>query len=161
MTGNEGARRLIDVLSEHGLTAATCESLTAGLVAATITTVPGSSTVFRGGLVTYASELKSALAGVDAQWIAEHGVVNAITAAQMAMGCRKVCGADVGMACTGVAGPDPQDGEQAGTVFIAVAYRGEPAVKRLQLGGSREEIRCGTVERLLSLGCEAVLGWEG
>ena len=161
MTGNEGARRLIDVLSEHGLTAATCESLTAGLVAATITTVPGASTVFRGGLVTYASELKSALAGVDAQWIAEHGVVNSITAAQMARGCRKVCGADVGMACTGVAGPDPQDGEPAGTVFIAVAYRGEPAVKRLQLGGSREEIRCGTVERLLSLGCEAVLGWEG
>ena len=120
MTGDEGARRLIAVLSEHGLTAATCESLTAGLVAATITTVPGASTVFRGGLVTYASELKSTLARVDAQWIAENGVINSITAAQMAMGCRKVCDADLGMACTGVAGRDPQDGEQAGTVFIAV-----------------------------------------
>lgn len=161
MTGDDGARRLIAVLSEHGLTAATCESLTAGLVAATITTVPGASTVFRGCLVTYASELKSTLAGVDAQWIAENGVVNSITAAQMAMGCRKVCGADVGMACTGVAGPDPQDGEQAGTVFIAVVYRGAPVVKRLQLKGSREEIRCGTVERLLDLGCEVVLGSEG
>lgn len=80
--------------------------------------------MFRGGLVTYASELKSTLARVDAQWIAENGVINSITAAQMAMGCRKVCDADLGMACTGVAGPDPQDGEQAGTVFIAVVYRG-------------------------------------
>ncbi|GAE70875.1 hypothetical protein JCM18916_164 [Cutibacterium acnes JCM 18916] len=51
-------------------------------------------------------------------------MINSITAAQMAMGCRKVCDADLGMACTGVAGPDPQDGEQAGTVFIAVVYRG-------------------------------------
>ncbi|MSS45643.1 CinA family protein [Cutibacterium sp. WCA-380-WT-3A] len=156
MIGNEGARRLIDVLSRHGLKAATCESLTAGLVAATITTVPGASTVFRGGLITYASELKFTLAGVDAQWIAQHGVINSVTATQMAMGCRKVCGADVGMACTGVAGPDPQDGEPAGTVFISVAYRGIPVVERLQLDGTREEIRRGTVERLLDLGCEVV-----
>ncbi|MCP2378392.1 CinA family protein [Cutibacterium modestum] len=158
MTADEKAHRLVTLLSEHGLTAATCESLTAGLVAATITTVPGASAVFRGGLVTYASDLKNTLAGVDARWIAQNGVINSITAAQMTLGCRKVCGADVGMACTGVAGPDPQDGEQAGTVFIAVVYRGAPVVRHLQLEGSREEIRRGTVERLLDLGCEAVLG---
>ena len=82
MTGDEGARRLIAELSERGLTAATCESLTAGLVSAIITTVPGASAVFRGGLVTYASDLKTKLAGVDAGWIAENGVINSITAAQ-------------------------------------------------------------------------------
>ncbi|MCP3886745.1 MAG: CinA family protein, partial [Propionibacteriaceae bacterium] len=105
--------------------------------------------------------LKSTRARVDAKRIAENGVRNPSTAAQMARGWRKVWDAGVGLACSGVAGPDPQDGEQAGTVFIAVVYRGAPVVKRLQLEGSREEIRCGTVERLLDLGCEVVRGSEG
>ncbi|MGK2308700.1 CinA family protein [Cutibacterium sp. V947] len=156
MIGDEGARRLIAGLSERGLTAATCESLTAGLVAATITTVPGASAVFRGGLVTYASDLKTTLAGVDAGWIAENGVINSITAAQMAMGCRKACRADIGLSCTGVAGPDPQNGEEPGTVFIGAVYQGAPVVKRLQLRGAREDIRRLTVEALLGLGCEVV-----
>ncbi|MDO4411817.1 CinA family protein [Cutibacterium sp.] len=158
MTGDEGARRLIAELSERDLTAATCESLTAGLVAATMTTVPGASAVFRGGLVTYASDLKTKLAGVDAGWLAENGAINAITAAQMAMGCRKACRADIGMSCTGVAGPDPQDGEKVGTVFIAVAYQDAPVVKRLDLEGSREEIRHATVTALLDLGREVLRG---
>ncbi|MDU1063783.1 MAG: CinA family protein [Cutibacterium avidum] len=158
MTGDEGARRLIAGLSERGLTAATCESLTAGLVSATITTVPGASAVFRGGLVTYASDLKTKLAGVDAGWIAENGVINSITAAQMAMGCRKACRADIGLSCTGVAGPDPQDGEGAGTVFIGAVYEGAPIVKHLQLEGPREEIRRATVQALLDLGCEVLSG---
>ncbi|WCC80742.1 CinA family protein [Cutibacterium equinum] len=160
MTGDEGARRLIAQLGERGLTAATCESLTAGLVAATITTVPGASAVFRGGLVTYASDLKSTLAGVDAGWIAENGVINSTTAAQMALGCRQACRADVGLSCTGVAGPDPQDGEEAGTVFIGAAYQGVPVVRRLHLEGAREDIRRATVEALLGLGCEIVSGTD-
>ena len=98
------ALRLVHVLADAGLTVATCESLTGGLVGATITSIPGASAVFRGGLITYASDLKAALAGVDAQWIAEHGVVNDTTARQMATGCAHTCQADLGLACTGVAG---------------------------------------------------------
>lgn len=153
---DERARRLVGALAGAGLTAATCESLTAGMVAATITTVPGASAVFRGGLVTYASDLKSRLAGVDAEWIAAHGVINARTAAEMATGCARVCGADVGLSCTGVAGPDPQDGESPGTVFIAVYRGGEPVGRRLDLRGDREDVRRGTVEALLDLAIEVV-----
>ena len=86
------AHRLVHLLADAGLTAATCESLTGGLVGATITSVPGASAIFRGGLITYASVLKTVLAGVDADWIDEHGVINAMTARQMATGCAHACG---------------------------------------------------------------------
>lgn len=153
------AERVVRALRRAALSAATCESLTGGLVGATLTSVPGASTVYRGGLVTYASDLKASLAGVDADWIASHGVINATTAAQMALGCARTCGADVGMSCTGVAGPDPQDGFGAGTVYVAVSVRGEVTVRDLALAGDRQSIRRQTVDALLALVLE-VLGVE-
>lgn len=112
---------LIDLLTHRGQTLATCESLTAGAVAARCADVPGASAVLRGGLVTYSAELKTSLAGVDAQLIADYGVVSAECAAAMAHGARTVCASDWAVALTGVAGPGPADGHAAGDVYIAVA----------------------------------------
>ena len=150
------ALRLVHVLADAGLTVATCESLTGGLVGATITSVPGSSAIFRGGLITYASDLKAALAGVDAQWIAEHGVVNDTTARQMATGCAHTCQADLGLACTGVAGPDRQDGQRPGTVHIAVAHDAQVFTRQLSLSGERKAVRLGTVSALLEFTCHVI-----
>ena len=150
------AHRLVHLLADAGLTAATCESLTGGLVGATITSIPGASAVFRGGLITYASDLKAALAGVDAQWIAEHGVVNDTTARQMATGCAHTCQADLGLACTGVAGPDRQDGQRPGTVHIAVAHDAQVFTRQLSLSGEREAVRLGTVSALLEFTCHVI-----
>lgn len=115
------AASLIDVLRSRNETLAFCESLTAGLTCATIATVPGASDVLRGGVVTYATELKASLAGVPEAVLERHGPVAAATARHMARGARSVCGADWGVALTGVAGPDPQDGHPVGEVHIAVA----------------------------------------
>ena len=150
------ALRLVHVLADAGLTVATCESLTGGLVGATITSIPGAFAVFRGGLITYASDLKAALAGVDAQWIAEHGVVNDTTARQMATGCAHTCQADLGLACTGVAGPDRQDGQRPGTVHIAVAHDAQVFTRQLSLSGEREAVRLGTVSALLEFTCHVI-----
>lgn len=150
------ALRLVHVLADAGLTVATCESLTGGLVGATITSIPGASAVFRGGLITYASDLKAALAGVDAQWIAEHGVVNDTTARQMATGCAHTCQADLGLACTGVAGPDRQDGQRPGTVHVAVAHDAQVFTRQLSLSGERKAVRLGTVSALLEFTCHVI-----
>lgn len=114
------ASELVAALQKTGQTLACCESLTAGQAAATIAEVPGASAVFRGGLVTYATDLKHTLAGVDTAVLAKHGPVAAETAVQMAAGARKVCGADWALALTGVAGPDTQDGHPVGEVFLGI-----------------------------------------
>ena len=150
------AHRLVHLLADAELTAATCESLTGGLVGATITSVPGASAIFRGGLITYASDLKTALAGVDADWIDGHGVINAMTARQMATGCAQACQADLGLACTGVAGPDRQDGQRPGTVHIAVAHDAQVFTRQLSLSGEREAVRLGTVSALLEFTCHVI-----
>lgn len=112
---------LVRTLTSRRETVAFCESLTAGLASATVATVPGASTVLRGGLVTYATELKSTLAGVPEKVLDSHGPVAAVTARHMARGARERCSATWGVALTGVAGPDPQDGHPVGEVHIAVS----------------------------------------
>lgn len=151
------AARAVRLLTAARLTVATCESLTAGLVAATLASVPGASAVLRGGLITYATDAKHTLAGVDADLLARRGAVDPDVAAQMARGARLACGASIGLSCTGVAGPDPQDGMPVGTVFLALD-RGDldredsaPIVQRLALAGDRETIRRDTVEAGLRL----------
>lgn len=124
-------------------TVATAESLTAGLLAATIAGVPGASAVLRGGLVVYATDLKHSLAGVDAEVLAAEGPVAASTAEQLAVGARTRCGADWGVGLTGVAGPDSQDGHPVGTVFLGLAGPGHTEVVRLKLPGDRWTIRIG------------------
>ncbi|MDN6405831.1 CinA family protein, partial [Corynebacterium sp.] len=115
------AREFVAAAEERGLTVATAESLTAGRIAATIADVPGASAVLRGGLIVYATDLKGTLAGVDADLLDRVGPVHPEAAAQLARGAARVCGADLGVGVTGVAGPDAQDGHPVGEVYLAVS----------------------------------------
>ncbi|WAL41219.1 CinA family protein [Brevibacterium sp. BRM-1] len=143
------AAAAIGALREAGLTVATCESLTAGLVAGELATVPGASAVLRGGLITYATQLKAVLAGVDPSLLAARGAVDPEVAEQMALGAARVCGADIGLACTGVAGPEPQDGRPVGLVYTALARGGRARAHEHRFGGDRVAIRAATVAALL------------
>lgn len=123
-----------------GKTLAVAESLTGGMIGARLTAVPGASDWFRGGVVSYASEVKWKVLGVT-----EGPVVTGSAAVEMAGGARRLLGADVGLAVTGVAGPTEQEGQPVGTVWVGLAGLGEHRAKRLQLGGDREHIRQMTV----------------
>ena len=112
---------MVAALVAPGEHRATAESLTGGLVRAALTSVPGTSAVVRGAVVAYATDLKARLLGVDADLLAAGGAVQSEVARQMAPGSAACSAADVGLATTGVAGPDPQDGHAGGTVFVAVA----------------------------------------
>ena len=138
-------------LREAGLTVATAESLTGGLVAAALTDVPGASAVVRGGVVAYATDLKASVLGVDRGLLARRGAVDPDVAGQMAAGVRRALGADVGVATTGVAGPDPADGRPVGTVFVAVVHDGGTAVREHAFTGSRTGIRAASVAAALDL----------
>lgn len=115
------ATDLVETLTARAQTIATAESLTAGLLAASIADVPGASVVLRGGLVVYATDLKSTLAGVDESVLRQEGPVSATTAAQLALGARDKCGAQWGVSLTGVAGPTSQDGHPVGEVWLGIA----------------------------------------
>lgn len=132
-------------------TLATAESLTGGLLAATVVEIPGVSTVYRGGFVVYATDLKHSLAGVPEDLLAERGPVDPDVASALAEGARRRCGADWGVATTGVAGPDPQDGKPVGLVYVAVAGPSGVEVRELRLDGNREAIRTESVTRALLL----------
>lgn len=146
------AAEVLAALRARGETLAVAESLTGGLLAATIVDVPGASHAFRGGLVVYATELKATLAGVDAALLAARGPVDPDVAAQLAQGARRRCAADWGLATTGVAGPEPQDGVPVGTVYIGLAGPdGEGTARRLSLTGDRPAIRVAAVAEALAM----------
>jgi len=147
----ELAAEILRVLTASGRTVAAAESLTGGLVAAALTDVPGSSTAFRGGVVAYATELKAKLLGVDSRMLAGHGPVYAPVAVAMAEGVRKLLDTTVGVATTGVAGPDAADGYPPGTVHIAVSLADDTVVRTMALTGDRDQVRRLTVERVLGL----------
>ncbi len=139
-------------LVELGQTVGSAESLTGGLVVARLVDTPGASAVVRGGVVAYATPLKASVLGVDAALLEERGAVDADVAQQMAAGARRVLGADWGVATTGVAGPDPQDGMPVGCVFVAVAGPdGSVVVERHDLTGGRAAIRSRAVDAALTL----------
>jgi nicotinamide-nucleotide amidase len=145
LPGDDQAAALIATLTARGETVAAAESLTAGLVCATLARVPGASAALRGGLVVYATELKAALAGVDPALLAEHGAVHPEVAAQLAAGARDRCGATWGLGLTGVAGPSPQDGVEPGTVHVGLAGPGIRTVRTVGLSGDRDLIRTQSV----------------
>jgi nicotinamide-nucleotide amidase len=147
---------LVARLKERGETLATAESLTGGLVGAALTDVPGVSAVYRGGVVVYATDLKATLAGVPADLLADVGPVHPDTAAALATGVRERLGATYGLATTGVAGPDPQAGIEAGTVYVAAAGPGAVRVRKLALSGDRTAVRQGSVRAVLELAAELV-----
>jgi nicotinamide-nucleotide amidase len=150
------AEAVLRLLRERRQTLAVAESLTGGLLAATIVDVPGASTVFRGGLVVYATDLKRELAGVPGDLLARRGPVDPDVALALADGARRVCGADWGVGTTGVAGPDPQDGVPVGTVYLACRGPDGGEVRGLTLDGDRPLIRAGAVAAALDLLAEAL-----
>ena len=145
------AAAAVHVLVERHETLATVESLTGGLVAATIVEIPGVSSVYRGGLVVYATELKGRLAGVPEELLADRGPVDRDVAAALAEGARERCAADWAVATTGVAGPEPQDGKPVGLVYVAVAGPAGTEVRELQLTGNRTAVRTESVTAVLQL----------
>ena len=147
---------LVAALRESAWTVAAAESLTGGLVAATLVGVPGVSTVLRGGVVAYATDLKARLLGVPERLLAERGAVDPDVAVAMARGVRARLSATWGVATTGVAGPDAQAGSPPGTVFVAVSGPDRVVVRDLRLSGDRAGIRAAAVTAALALLAEQV-----
>ncbi|NBE81998.1 CinA family protein [Micromonospora rubida] len=145
------AAGVVHRLAQRHETLATVESLTGGLLSASIVEIAGVSGVYRGGLIVYATELKAWLAGVPEDLLADRGPVDPDVALALAEGGRRRCGADWGLATTGVAGPQPQDGKPVGLVYVAVAGPGGAEVSRLDLDGGRDHIRSATVIEALRL----------
>lgn len=152
------------ILAMQGRSVATAESLTGGQLGSTITAIPGASKIYRGGVIAYATDLKTDLLGVSQLLLAEGGAVQAQVALEMATGAAQRLDAEFGLAVTGVAGPDSQDGHLPGTVFVACIQRDEQGsvidsvVEQLQLfpeftdpQEARAQIREETVAAALEL----------
>ncbi|MCW2776291.1 MAG: competence/damage-inducible protein CinA [Frankiales bacterium] len=139
------------LLGASGATVAVAESLTGGLLGAALSAEPGSSAGFVGGVLVYATPLKAVLAGVPEAVLAEHGAVADPTARAMAEGVRERTGATYGVALTGVAGPDPQEGHPPGTLFVAVAGPEGTRVRSVRVPGDRERVRALSVTLALDL----------
>ncbi|MEP9364688.1 CinA family protein [Nocardioides sp. CN2-186] len=133
--------RVHRLLRDTGSTIATAESLTGGRLGVALTDVPGASETYVGGVVTYATELKASLLGVDERLIAEHGVVSPECARAMADGVRSLSGATYGLSTTGVAGPADQEGKPPGTVFVGITGPGVSEAVALELHGKRHQIQ--------------------
>jgi nicotinamide-nucleotide amidase len=133
---------VLDTVREQGLLLAAAESCTGGLVAARLTSVPGSSDIFRGGVVAYDNEVKRAQLGVSAETLATHGAVSAETASEMALGARESLGADVAVSTTGIAGPGGGTPEKpVGLVYLHASGPGAELARELNLPGDREAVR--------------------
>ena len=140
---NKSGIEIGELLKVKGLTMATAESCTGGTIASMVTAIAGSSNYFRGGIVSYATQVKEEVLGV----VLHDGVVSEDTAQQMAQGAARVCGADCAIASTGVAGPGPSDGHPQGTVCIAAVQRNPTSHEieqqqsmTLHLEGDREAV---------------------
>jgi nicotinamide-nucleotide amidase len=160
------AASVVAALTAAGETVAVAESLTGGLVVATLVSVPGASAVVRGGVVAYATPVKSTVLGVSAELLAANGAVDPEVARQMAAGVRIALAVDGvpatwGISTTGVAGPDPQDGKPVGTVFVGIATESSSESFELRLSGDRAAIRGATVSELLARLHELVLRQHG
>jgi nicotinamide-nucleotide amidase len=152
------AHLVVAELCRRSETVATAESLTGGLVGGLLTAAPGASEAYVGGVISYATRLKATLAGVSSGTLAELGPVAGPTAAEMAAGVCRTCEADWGLATTGVAGPEPQDGHPVGEVYVAVANpaSGLSEVRELRLAGDRPTIRAATVAHAIELLAECL-----
>lgn len=136
------AELLLQALRERRLTLSTAESCTGGMLGAMLTAIPGSSDVYKGGVVSYCNEVKHNLLGVPQELLDEFGAVSWQVAEAMAKGAAKACRASAGVGITGIAGPDSDGtGRPVGLVFIGYADEHRVLHRRLELHGSRDEIR--------------------
>lgn len=152
------AQRILDACTARGVTLATVESCTGGLVAAALTELPGSSRMFTHGFVTYADEAKTAMVGVPEVLIKTHGAVSEPVARAMAEGGLRASGAGMAVSITGIAGPDGgSEAKPVGTVHFALAVRGkETQHRREQFTGDRSAIRAAAVQVALEMVLEAL-----
>ncbi|GAA0355367.1 CinA family protein [Microbispora corallina] len=146
------AAQVLSLLVRRGATVSVAESLTGGLIGATMTGPMGASAAFRGGVIAYATDLKASLLDVPSDLLDREGAVHPEVAAAMARGVRALTKSDYGLAVTGVAGPDPQDGRPVGTVHVALCGPEERLWRRdLLLTGDRDGIRLATCQEALGL----------
>ncbi len=151
MTGiDELAEMVIAKARAANRTIATGESVTAGWVASALSSVPGASAVLRGGVIAYHSDVKKEVLGVTEDALS-HGLVSREVAIEMAQGAIHLMKANFGVGTTGAAGPDPHDGADVGSVWIAICGGAEERSAHFQLSGNREEIRRGAVAEALRL----------
>ena len=142
-------REIIALLSEKHETISTAESLTAGGLSSALTSVPGSSEVFLGGITAYQNSVKTAQLGVLAELINQHSVVSQEVAVAMAQGAKKEFGSTWAIATTGVAGPGPSDGVEAGTVWVAIVGPINQSIE-LSLAGDRDAVRNASVSSAIA-----------
>lgn len=156
----EQARGLLALMDAKGLTLATAESCTGGLIAAALTAIAGSSSVVMAGFVTYANDAKRKMVGVLEDSLASHGAVSAEVAREMAEGARERAGVSLALSCTGIAGPGgATPGKPVGLVFIGCAREGAATlVERHVFPGDRAAIRAATVAAALDLARRSVAG---
>lgn len=137
----ERARAVVASATAAQVKLATAESLTAGMIAATLAEVPGASVVLTGGVISYANSVKTRVLGVEPGLLETNGSVDGDVARQMAAGARTVCGADLAVSATGVAGPQDHDGKEVGTVFIGYATDSDSGFTEHHFAGDRAQIR--------------------
>jgi nicotinamide-nucleotide amidase len=154
------ARSLLALMDAKGMTLATAESCTGGLIAAALTAIAGSSSVVMGGFVTYANDAKHKMVGVRQESLAQHGAVSEEVAREMAEGARDRAGVSLALSCTGIAGPGgATPGKPVGLVFIGCAREGAPTiVERHVFPGDRAAVRAETVVAALNLAARSVTG---
>ena len=150
------AAELLEALRARRWTVGVAESLTGGLVTAALIDIAGASRSVRGGVIAYASDLKASLLAVPVELLATRGAVDPDVAAAMAVGVRAQLGTDVGLATTGVAGPDQQDGQPPGTVYVAVATPAGVRVGAALLTGGRAAVRAAARDLVLTLAIDVV-----
>jgi nicotinamide-nucleotide amidase len=155
----EFAGAVIAVANYANITLSTAESLTGGLLATLLTSVEGSSSVFRGSIVAYATDIKSELLQVDEKLLASQGPVNADTALAMAMGVTRMMRSSLGISCTGVAGPESLAERPVGEVHIAayLSTTGHSRAQSLYLKGNRQEIRVQTAIAMCGLALDVLV----
>ena len=151
------AAAVLRLAGERGLTLGTAESCTGGLIAGALTAVPGSSAVFKGGVVSYWEEVKTTVLDVDEQVIATQGVVSSACAEQMACGARKVLGCDIAVSTTGIAGPGgAEPGKPVGTVWFGVSTPAGTASLLKTFSGNRATVREMVVSEALEIFLKAL-----
>jgi len=148
---NDLANELIQKLSQQHLTISVAESLTGGLVAASLTQIPGASAVFKGGIIAYGDEIKQQVLKVDPALITKFTSISDPVAQSMATNVREIMNTDIGIATTGVAGPDKSDGFAPGIVFVAISIGDHKICQKLELVGDRTQIRDQSVNEIFKL----------
>ena len=142
---------VIEKLKQNQLTISAAESLTGGLVGVSLTLVSGASKVFKGSVVAYSDEIKTSILNVDSQVIKQFTSISEEVALLMAQNVRKLMNSDIGIATTGVAGPNPSAGFEPGIVFVAFSSDDHNMCQKLELTGDRTSIREQSVEKILQL----------